>query len=131
MLAHDPRQLPPWLIFNVGQKEMMSFPELFRDYRIWIAVAVVVFIAISSLLRLRKPKERSFRCAKCKRSEDHSHRTIEAWRDGKDRFFCRSCHQAWLRSRPEEIRPEKAGCLPLLVIGFCIAGAIAYKILES
>lgn len=53
----------------------------------------------------------------------HNGRTIEAWRSGKTKFFCQTCHAKWLQSRPHQERDSYAksaggssGCLGVVVL---------------
>ncbi|MDR0996307.1 MAG: DUF1887 family protein [Zoogloeaceae bacterium] len=59
-----------------------------------VVLAVVAFFVFS---RHRQPPESTFRCARCQTETPHDKRTIKAWRQGKNRFFCRRCHEKWLR----------------------------------
>lgn len=96
-----------------------------------IILAVVALAAVVLFFRKRRvPKERSFRCARCSAMAQHSARTIKAWREGKAKFFCDSCHAAWLRSQPAERGPgrfgsrgERSGCLGALacLVAFPVA----------
>ncbi len=88
-----------------------------------VVVAVVLLAAVVMLLfKIRRvPEEKSFRCARCSATAQHSARTINAWREGKTKFFCGSCHAAWLNSQPSQRgsghsrgRGERSGCLGVL-----------------
>jgi hypothetical protein len=90
-----------------------------------LAVAVViVFLVWKRLFGAgRVPKQKHFRCARCSKTEAYSTRTIQAWREGKTRLFCRSCHIEWLKSQPasrQSNRSARSGCLGALVIGVAI-----------
>src|SRR6185369_551781 len=85
-----------------------------------VVVAMVVLAAVVMLLfrSRRVPREKSFRCARCSATAQHSARTINAWREGKTKFFCGSCHAAWFNSQPSQRRSgrspsrgERSGCL--------------------
>jgi len=67
-----------------------------------LAVGVVVgVVGWRWLLRKnRRPSQKAFRCARCSKTEPYSARTIEAWRSGKAKLFCRSCHAKWLEMQP-------------------------------
>lgn len=84
-------------------------------------IGFAVLMALSLLMRLRRPKEKTFKCARCSTIAPHTPRTIEAWRSGKKKFFCNACHAQWLRSHPSPVnnRSEKSGCLG--VFAFFIA----------
>lgn len=88
-------------------------------------VVVVIAIAVGAISRLlpkARPAETHFRCARCKCRSPHTARTIEAWRNKKDRLYCQSCHQQWLASQPPDVRrnnsssfrSSRAGCLGVL-----------------
>jgi hypothetical protein len=82
-------------------------------------IAVAVILIAVRLFSGRRPKEQSFRCSRCSTASLHSARTIEAWRRGKTKFFCNSCHGEWLRNRPRDsspVRNARAGCLSVVVL---------------
>jgi DNA-directed RNA polymerase subunit RPC12/RpoP len=91
-----------------------------------IGVAVVVVVGlISKLIPKRMPPSRSFKCGRCGVQALHTNRTAEAWRNGKTRFFCQSCHHKWLQSRPPQERESYrargssrhgSGCLGVVVL---------------
>ena len=68
----------------------------------------------------RKPKEKHFKCGRCAKTTLHSARTIEAWRNGKTRFFCQNCHAEWLRDNPKLAKAgngsNRAGCLGVIAV---------------
>jgi hypothetical protein len=107
-----------------------------------VAIAAVVILLLVVAKRLadkrRLPPNKSFRCARCSTIELHSRRTISAWRSGKTRLFCRSCHSKWLETRTVAARPvqrsSSSGCMgalllfiliPVLLLG---ASFYAYRI---
>ncbi len=69
-------------------------------------VAVVILALVATLLPKRQPSEKYFKCSRCHALTRHNNRTIEAWRDGKPKFFCQACHANWLRSRPPQEREQ-------------------------
>jgi hypothetical protein len=89
-------------------------------------VLIIAAMAVAAILVVgrffiggRRPKQQSFRCSRCNTNAMHSARTIEAWRRGKTKFFCNSCHGEWLRSQPQGARPERdgrSGCLGAVVV---------------
>ena len=109
---------------------------------IWIS-SLVVFVPLAAVVvwlfvGRRLPPQKTFRCARCSTIEAHSARTIDAWRAGKTKLFCGSCHARWLQSQPRASRAGRSsggGCLgvllvalvvPALVLGaFCCAHRIA------
>jgi hypothetical protein len=98
---------------------------------IWIS-SLVVFIPLAAVLvRLfigrRSPPQKTFRCARCSTVEAHSARTIEAWRAGKTKLFCGSCHAKWLQSQPRvprASRPSSAGCLGVLLVALVVPALV-------
>lgn len=83
---------------------------------VFTAIVFAVLIVLSLLMRLRKPKERTFKCSRCSKIAEHTPRTIEAWRSGKTKFFCNACHTQWLRSHPAPMNKRtelsrRSGCL--------------------
>lgn len=91
-----------------------------------MAVLVVGLLLARKFFSLRQPKEKSFRCTRCKSTSEHTHRTINAWRAGKATFFCNSCHAKWIESRPRESRSSSgpvargsrsgSGCLSVVAV---------------
>jgi hypothetical protein len=88
-----------------------------------LIIAAVAVVGIVTLARFfaggRRPKQQSFRCARCSNSAMHTARTIEAWRNGKTKFFCNSCHGDWLKTQPRDSKPARgtrSGCLGAMVI---------------
>ncbi len=79
-------------------------------------------IALIVLKRKKKPNEKSFGCAGCRKISDFDARTIEAWNRGFTRLYCKSCHLEWLKNNPNQdlsIQRNRSGCLgtfALLVI---------------
>ena len=105
-----------------------------------IAIAVViVFSLIGRLLPKRRPKEKHFQCARCGAVSPHTERTMEAWRNGKAKFFCQACHAKWLQSRPPQGRAQfssrgnvgsGSGCLGVVVL-FAFAPVAAYFLVRT
>jgi uncharacterized C2H2 Zn-finger protein len=106
-----------------------------------IAVAAVAVLAlVAKLLPKRQPAEKFFKCSRCNAVSRHNDRTIEAWRNNKNKFFCQACHAKWLQSRPPPEREQfsshssasgSSGCLgavalfALLPMGCLLAWAYA------
>jgi hypothetical protein len=83
------------------------------------AIALVIVVLLKFVRPRKEPKEKYFRCARCSTQSPHTDRTIQAWRDGKTKFFCNACHTQWLRSRPLSPAPNsssRSGCLGVFVI---------------
>ncbi|WP_157770222.1 hypothetical protein [Methylomonas koyamae] len=72
-----------------------------------VVIAVVVVAVFSFFGRKRQPKERMFKCSRCSAVSAHTPRTIEAWRAGKTKFFCNTCHGQWLRSHPPQAHSDR------------------------
>ena len=113
----------------VSLKKFMSQENI----AIAVVIALAVFAIIGKLMSKRMPKEKTFKCSRCKTVAMHNDRTVEAWRGGKTRFFCHSGDQKWLQSQPPKARESTssygssgkgAGCLGIvLVLVFLPVGA--------
>lgn len=85
-----------------------------------IAIVVVAAFLPRFLKGRRTPKEQSFRCARCAAMAPHSARTINAWRDGKTKFFCSTCHTKWLQTQTNRrgggsaVGGRGSGCLGIV-----------------
>ena len=87
----------------------------------YIAGLIAALVVTYFLFGKRKvPEQKTFRCARCSQPSQHTPRTINAWRDGKTRFFCNACHSEWVRSHPHPQRSRstdggsRSGCLGVL-----------------
>lgn len=87
-----------------------------------LAIVVTLFVVARFVSSGRIPPEKGFRCAKCGNYAVHDERTIKAWRNEMHRFFCKSCHRAWLAQNEEHYRvpsaQPKTGCLVLFAVPF-------------
>jgi len=94
-----------------------------------VAAAVIAILIAARWLRThRMPPQKTFRCARCSAIEAHSQRTIEAWRSGKAKLFCCSCHAKWLQTQPFADRPSgraRSGCLGVFIFAV-VAPAILW-----
>lgn len=106
--------------------------------KIIIPFGVLIIIAIVLLNRQKKPIEKKFSCARCKRISEHDKRTIKAWNNGFHKFYCSVCHQKWLAEHPRgsqqafksSVSRRGGGCLTvsiLLVMVPIIAGKALYQ----
>src|SRR3954463_1965844 len=98
-----------------------------------IAVAVIL-VAFRLFGGGRQPKQQSFRCSRCSTAALHTARTIEAWRRGKTKFFCNSCHGEWRRDQPREASPIRgggSGCLGALVVAVAVPAAAVLTYLST
>src|SRR5690606_6582582 len=94
-----------------------------NEFYIFLGVAAVV-AALSLFLKSNKrPPTDSFMCARCKKSEQYSPRTIEAWHKGLGKIYCQACHKLWLNNnnpgrkrQADPSRGARSGCLGMLVI---------------
>lgn len=81
------------------------------NIEIVFGIGLVVLLGISVIGKLipkRMPPKKSFQCGRCGISAIHNARTAEAWRHGKTKFFCQSCHAKWIESRPSQTRTRQA-----------------------
>jgi cold shock CspA family protein len=80
-----------------------------------IPFGVTAVVAVILLYRPRKPKEKTFSCAHCKKIVEHDARTIKAWNNGFLKLYCSSCHRQWLNENPIQTRSpalrRAGGCL--------------------
>jgi hypothetical protein len=107
---------------------MESLP-LDPEEAIVIGVVVIAGIVGAKWLfgRGRFPAQKTFRCSRCSAVEAHSARTIEAWRAGKAKLFCGSCHAKWLQSQPRAARtgrPSSSGCLGVLLFALVVPALV-------
>ncbi len=83
--------------------------------------AIVAFLILN---RQKKPKEKTFKCARCGTAAAHEPRTIEAWNNGFARLYCRACHLQWLKDNPQQeknsIQPQGGGCLGVMAVMFLV-----------
>ena len=87
--------------------------------------AAIVLAVLAKLLPKRLPASKFFSCSRCGTTTPHNDRTVEAWRNGKAKFYCKSCHAVWLQSHSPHERPQSAvrssssgssGCLGVAVL---------------
>jgi hypothetical protein len=99
---------------------MESLPLNLTEAIVVGLAAIAVIVGAKWLFGGRRlPPQKTFRCARCSTVEAHSNRTIEAWRAGKRKLFCGSCHAKWLQSQPRAprlSRPSGSGCLGVLLL---------------
>jgi hypothetical protein len=94
-----------------------------------IVLIVLVVGVIGAVIRFwpkKMPKERMFRCRRCRAVTPHNGRTIDAWRSGKTAFSCDACHRAWHADRTPvhahrahghagRMAKRKGGCFTMVV----------------
>jgi len=104
-----------------------------------LIVGMVVLTFVGRLLPKSRPKEKNFKCSRCRTFSPHTERTIEAWRKKKTKFFCQACHARWLQSRPHQEREQfsshgtvdsKSGCLGIVVL-FTFIPLMAYLLVRA
>jgi hypothetical protein len=90
-----------------------------------VVAAIALVAIVGKLIPKRKPPSHIFTCSRCRTATRHNHRTEEAWRNGKTKFFCQACHAKWLQSRPPQERESysryspsggNSGCLGVVVL---------------
>lgn len=81
---------------------------------------VPAVIAFFILNRQKKPREKSFQCARCGTVAGHDARTIRAWNNGLTKLYCRACHLQWLKDNPQQennsIQAQGGGCLGVMAL---------------
>ncbi len=100
-----------------------------------IPFGVILVVAVVLQNRQKKPKEKRFTCARCRKISHHDKRTIKAWNNGFLKLYCNICHQKWLAEQPKQtqhvpVSGRAGGCLgvsALLVILPIIAGLGVYQ----
>lgn len=109
-----------FLILVVLLSVFASGFEFYRTNSIessWLFVVPAV-IAFFILNRKKKPKEKSFRCSRCRKVEDYDSRTIQAWNNGFVKLYCNACHLQWLKDNPRQdhvsMHGKGGGCLGML-----------------
>ncbi|EDN67719.1 cold-shock DNA-binding domain family protein [Beggiatoa sp. PS] len=103
-----------------------------------VPVGILLVISIVVLNRQKRPKEKRFSCARCKKAENHSKRTIRVWNKGITKLYCGSCHKKWLRENPTTYIPTTyfssrgsgSGCLGVVVLLVLIPITIGMAVYE-
>ena len=110
----------------------------YADPKVEGAVFVVLAVVAAAIFLVgrRLPKERKFRCAGCSAWTAHTNRTIEAWRLGKTRLYCGTCHAHWLKTHPAVStarsrfwgKEARSGCLGAFVVmvGVPLVAAVSW-----
>lgn len=104
-----------------------------------VVIGIIVLSFLLGLLPKREPKEKHFNCSRCGAFSQHNSRTIEAWRNKKNQFFCQNCHSKWLQSRSRQelqrtgnrtLKGGEAGCLGFvfLVVLTPLAGYLLIRL---
>ena len=104
-----------------------------------VVAAVALPVMLIMLIPRNAPKEKTFKCARCKTVTQHTKRTIEAWRNDKRKFFCQTCHVKWLESQPPRYRESNihrggsassSGCLGVIVL-FAVVPLVGYVLVRA
>ena len=90
-----------------------------------IPFLVILIIPVALLNRQKKPKEKCFTCARCKKISQHDKRTIKAWNNGFIKLYCSVCHHKWLAEHPKEpqqiiAHSRGGGCLGIAILLFML-----------
>ncbi|MGY8868913.1 MAG: cold shock domain-containing protein [Pseudomonadales bacterium] len=109
------------IVILLGSLAALGF-ELYRSNPIehsW-PYGVPALIAFFILSRQKKPKDKSFHCARCRKVAEHDSRTVQAWNNGFVKLYCRACHHQWLQDHPHQertpIQSKGGGCFGMLVL---------------
>jgi len=100
-----------------------------------ITAGVILVVAVVLLNRQKKPKEKRFSCARCRKISDYDKRTINTWNNGFLKLYCNACHRKWLADQPKQtqhvsVSNRGGGCLgvsALLVILPIMVGVGVYQ----
>jgi len=100
-----------------------------------IPFGVILVISVGLLNRQKKPKEKRFSCARCRKDSEYDKRTIKAWNNGFQKLYCSVCHQRWLAEQPSQtqnvsVSSQGRGCFvvsALLAILPIIAAVEVYQ----
>ncbi|MET4163792.1 cold shock CspA family protein [Marinobacterium sp. MBR-111] len=96
--------------------------ELYRTATIesswpFVIPAVIAFFILN---RQKKPKEKSFQCARCRKMAEYDARVIQAWNNGFTKLYCGACHHQWLKDNPRHeqgsMQSQGRGCLGVLAL---------------
>ncbi|MGA7979740.1 MAG: cold shock domain-containing protein [Chromatiaceae bacterium] len=103
-----------------------------RSVEIILPFGAILVVAIAVLNRQKKPKEKRFICARCKKTSEHDKRTIKAWNNGFLKLYCSVCHKKWLAERWNEsqqasVASRGGGCLgvTIFLVALPVVTAIA------
>jgi hypothetical protein len=103
-----------------------------------VAAIIVALLVIGKFLGKKPmPPDKDFRCARCGVVEAYTPRTIEAWRKGVKRLYCRECHKRWLNTQPRaeqspimRSRRVPSGCAIVLLVFIGIMSTSVYSIVQ-
>lgn len=100
-----------------------------------VPIGILLVISVVVLSKQKRPKEKLFTCARCKKAENHSKRTIKAWNNGFTKLYCGSCHEKWLRENEEPstyVSNQRGGrgCLGVAVLLVLLPIATGYGVYE-
>jgi hypothetical protein len=105
---HYIHQSTDFLSCSLPEQEIATMSSL-----IWLALpALLALVLVSKFVSNGKvPPEQTFRCAKCGTRSAHNERTIEAWRQGKQKLFLPQLPQNLANRKriPSPERPTAGG----------------------
>jgi cold shock CspA family protein len=83
----------------------------------FVIPAVIAFFILN---RQKKPKEKLFQCARCRKMAEYDARVIQAWNNGFTKLYCGPCHHQWLKDNPRHeqssMHSQGRGCLGVLAL---------------
>lgn len=97
-----------------------------------IVITVIAIGFVSKLIPKARPKDTHFRCARCNATAPHTDRTVEVWRNKKNKFYCQACHKKWIESQPTQLRSANSvsahsggpGCLGVVAAIVVVPAAL-------
>jgi len=100
-----------------------------------IPFGLILIVAIVLLNRQKKPKEKIFSCARCRKVSEHDKRTIRAWNNGFLKLYCKACHHRWLAEQPNQTQyvsesSQGRGCLGVLAFLFILPITAGIKVFQ-
>ena len=86
-----------------------------------LLLTVAGLILVFRLSGRKQPGRRRFTCAHCATLTAHNPRTLQAWHNGRGKFFCDACHGEWTakHSAPPlayQAEAERRGCLGMVAV---------------
>ena len=96
-----------------------------------VVVALLLLTALRAVLGGARPRNPQFKCARCGTLSDHNKRTIEAWRNKRNKLYCQQCHVQWLASQPTQgsdpfVPVGSSGCFGVVVVCVLVPLVAAY-----
>jgi hypothetical protein len=91
-----------------------------QEQFVFVASLMVALALVRLAWLARRPKQRTFRCARCDAIAEHNARTMQAWRQWKVDFFCEQCHAKSIAANEKHARPASSGCFGAMVLMFSV-----------